>query len=106
VQVVDEAGDTKTHEQKVGQGEGVDGVSELLDLEVAWSSRLGGSPIPEKNRQSPATASTSLFPSLAPLSADMPSVGTSEKAENCFSSSVSQSVVPPTNYASINREPS
>lgn len=56
MEVADEAGDAKTHQQNVGQGEGIDGIGELLDLSVAWSGELGGSPIPEKNRPSLAAA--------------------------------------------------
>ena len=51
VYVDDEADDAKAHKQNVGQGEGIDGIGELLDLSVAWSGELCGSPIPEKSRQ-------------------------------------------------------
>lgn len=56
LQVLDEAGDAKTHKQDVGQGEGIDGIGELLYLAVAWFGGLGDSPISGKNRQSLASA--------------------------------------------------
>ena len=59
VQVADEAGDAEAHEQQVGQGEGVDGVGELLNLAEAWLDGLGGRPVPAEDRPSLATAPTS-----------------------------------------------
>ena len=46
---MDQAGDAKSHKQNVGQGEGIDGVGEFLDLAVAWSGRLGGNPVPDED---------------------------------------------------------
>lgn len=85
VQVVDKAGDAKTHEQQVGQGEGVDGVGELLDLKVAWSDGLGGRPVPVQDTLS-----------LAPTSsvAALPFQGT-RRGESLFQPRASQSMAPP-----------
>lgn len=89
LQVADEADDAKSHKQNVGQGEGIDGIGELLDLMVAWSADLGGSPISGKHRQSLAALRNSpeapLFLCLALPHAGVPAASKATKAENHFS---------------------
>lgn len=99
VQVADKAGDTETHEEEVGQGEGVDGVSELLDLAVARPGGLGGDSIPEEKKPSTDPTWMSL---AAPWFSTRPrplplTVGAAGKAGKPFS----PSVIPPTNPTSM-----